>query len=150
MKTSVSLVLQVTASCHTCGCEAETLRQEGDFMLLERLIKNTADSKENHSFLEPIDIEPVSIKTIHQLYIALPSGTHLAVQILMRFPQMIIGIVARPKAPISIPKMPNGSAGPAFFTQSLTKNVHAKDTIDRTNVTATKQSPATELYDSIR
>jgi hypothetical protein len=83
-------------------------------------------------------------------HIACPSGTHFAVQILNLFPQTSIGSVASPKTPINIPKMPKGSAGPLACTQSPTKNVHAKLTMALLNVTATKQSPATELYDSMR
>lgn len=76
-------------------------------------------------------------------------GSHLAVAILVRLPQMTTGIVSSVKMPISMPKIPNGSATPLAATHSPTKNVHAKPTTARRKVMATKQSPETELYASI-
>lgn len=51
--------------------------------------------------------------------------------------------------PKSIPKMPNGSAGPFSATQSATKKVHANEMTDRRIVTITKQSPARCEYESM-
>lgn len=51
--------------------------------------------------------------------------------------------------PMSMPKMPNGSAGPLLLIQSDTKKVQAKAMIERRMVTVTKQSPARWEYESI-
>lgn len=67
----------------------------------------------------------------------------------MRFPNNQSGIVKRLKIPNSIPKIPNGSAGPFCATQSATKKVQAKEMTDRRIVTMTKQSPARCEYESM-
>lgn len=54
-------------------------------------------------------------------------GSHFVVAIRVHLPKIIMGIVRRPKTPINIPKMPNGSAYPDLATQSPTKKVHEKD-----------------------
>lgn len=51
--------------------------------------------------------------------------------------------------PNSMPKIPNGSAGPFSATQSATKKVHANEMTDRRIVTITKQSPARCEYESM-
>lgn len=67
----------------------------------------------------------------------------------MRFPYSHSGIVKRLKMPSSMPKIPNGSAGPFSATQSATKNVQANEITDRRIVTMTKQSPARCEYESM-
>lgn len=47
------------------------------------------------------------------------------------------------KTPISMPKMPNGSAGPASRTHVPTKKVQAKDTTERNRTMMVKQSALT-------
>lgn len=67
----------------------------------------------------------------------------------MRFPNNQSGIVKRLKMPMSMPKIPNGSAGPFSATQSATKKVQANEIMDRRIVTMTKQSPARCEYESM-
>jgi len=67
----------------------------------------------------------------------------------MRFPNSHNGMVNRLKMPNSMPKIPNGSAGPFWATQSATKKVHANEMTDLKIVTMTKQSPATCEYESM-
>lgn len=67
----------------------------------------------------------------------------------MRFPNNQSGIVKRLKMPMSMPKIPNGSAGPFSATQSATKKVQANEMMDRRIVTMTKQSPARWEYESM-
>lgn len=58
-------------------------------------------------------------------------------------------MVNRLKMPNNMPKIPKGSAGPFWATQSATKKVHANEITERRMVTMTKQSPATCEYESI-
>jgi hypothetical protein len=76
-------------------------------------------------------------------------GSHFSVAILVRLPQIICGTVRSVNIAIIIPKIPNGSIGPLLSTQLATKKVQAKLTMDRIRTTITKQSLATELYDSM-
>lgn len=52
--------------------------------------------------------------------------------------------VNKAKIPISIPKIPNGSAGPADCTHPAAKKVQAKETTAREMVVMTKQSAEME------
>lgn len=76
------------------------------------------------------------------------AGRNLAVAMRILLPYRRKGMISKAKMPISMPKMPNGSAAPSFSTHVPTKNVHEKLTIERRQTTMTKQSPDTALYES--
>lgn len=67
----------------------------------------------------------------------------------MRFPNNQRGTVRSEKIPISIPKIPKGSARPLSEYQSPTTNVQVNARMARSEVTMTKQSPAAKEYASI-
>lgn len=72
-----------------------------------------------------------------------------ALAILIRFPNSHSGIVSRENIPMSMPKMPNGSAAPRSSTQPDTKKVQANEMMARRIVTMTKQSAARWPYESM-
>ena len=65
-----------------------------------------------------------------------------AVAILILFPKYQSGIVVKEKSPMSIPKMPKGSAAPRECTHSTAKKVQAKEMMERRIVTMVKASAA--------